>query len=92
MLQGKQSEKFISHVESIDMLNLKERTKVIMMYADKKQFSIHAMNQMSTKYTIPSSRDRKNRYISPVDYTTSMLPREKGGELVSSLNISFGDD
>lgn len=74
------------------MMNLKERTKVMLMYYDKKQFSNQAKMQMSIKYTIPSARERINRYVSPGDYSSSMLPPEKGGELVTSLNLSFGSD
>lgn len=74
------------------MVDIKEKSKVLLMYVDKRQFTKDARTYMMNKYTIPSARDRINQYVTPVDFTTHMAPQERGGELVSSLNLSFGDD
>jgi hypothetical protein len=48
---------------------------------------------MKKKYVMPSARDRINQYVTPVDYTSPMITQqERGEEMVSSLNLSFGDE
>jgi hypothetical protein len=63
------------------------------MYVDKRQFSKESVDEMKKKYVMPSARDRINQYVTPVDYTSPMITQqERGEEMVSSLNLSFGDE
>jgi len=74
-----------------EMILIKEKSKVLWMYIDKEQFSRNAIKDMKKKYQIPELSDELDLYIKPINYNmTNNL--ERGDELVSSLNLSFGDD
>lgn len=69
----------------------KELVQLILMYVDKKRISLAFMHEMKQKYTVPSARDQINQYVTPVGYTTEQS-QERGGEMNSALNLSFGKD
>lgn len=79
-------------INYLDIIDIKEKVKAIWMYVDKKQFSKESIDEIKKKYRLPSARDRINQYVTPVDFTTNMISQERGGELISSLNLSFGDE
>lgn len=82
----------LTRIKCLEILDIKEKVKVLWMYVDKRQFSKESIDEMKKKYRMPSARDRINQYVTPVDYTTQMISQERGGELISSLNLSFGDE